>query len=126
MEFPPRLAKADQRWRHQRKQQAVRLRSGRSVSDPLFPRCSINLYDRPARVTAFREINRVVGPTDEISGFTNETADYRSDDTFLYNASWRFLDPENLGTWTGSALARGGVLEQRLVVRAEDPPAEGP
>ena len=49
---------------------------------------------------ASSEIDRVTGPTNEIKSFAKETADCRGDDTFLYNASWRFLEPE---TWAPSS-----------------------
>jgi hypothetical protein len=32
---------------------------------------------------ASSELDRVIGPTNEINGFAKETADYRGDDTFL-------------------------------------------
>jgi endonuclease/exonuclease/phosphatase family metal-dependent hydrolase len=48
---------------------------------------------------ASSELDRVTGPTNAITRFRAEAADYRSDDTFLYNASWKFLGPENTGTF---------------------------
>jgi endonuclease/exonuclease/phosphatase family metal-dependent hydrolase len=45
------------------------------------------------------ELDRVTGPTNEIKGFAAEAIGYRGDDCFLYNACWRFLAPENTGTY---------------------------
>jgi endonuclease/exonuclease/phosphatase family metal-dependent hydrolase len=47
---------------------------------------------------ASSELDRVTGPTNEIKAFAKEAIDYRGDDTFLFNASWKFLAPENTGT----------------------------
>jgi endonuclease/exonuclease/phosphatase family protein len=64
-----------------------------------------DLNDEPAdrslveHLQASSEIDRVTGPTNAIKGFANEAADYRNDDCFLYNACWRFLAPENTGTY---------------------------
>jgi hypothetical protein len=65
---------------------------------------------------ASSELDRVVGTTNEIKDFKKETADYRSDDTFLYNACWRFLDPENLGTFYISSTPAGEVFANRYQV----------
>jgi endonuclease/exonuclease/phosphatase family protein len=64
-----------------------------------------DLNDEPAdrsvveHLQASSEVDRVTGPTNEIKRFAKEAVDYRGDDTFLYNASWRFLAPENTGTY---------------------------
>jgi endonuclease/exonuclease/phosphatase family metal-dependent hydrolase len=65
---------------------------------------------------ASSELDRVTGPTNDIDGFKQETADYRGDDTFLYNASWRFLEPENLGTFFISSTPAGEVFANRYQV----------
>lgn len=65
---------------------------------------------------ASSELDRVTGPTNEIKGFVKETADYRGDDTFLYNASWRFLQAENLGTFFITSTAAGEVFPNRYQV----------
>lgn len=65
---------------------------------------------------ASSELNRVTGPTNEIKAFEKETADYRGDDTFLYNASWRFLEPENLGTFFITSTPAGEVFPNRYQV----------
>jgi Endonuclease/Exonuclease/phosphatase family len=48
---------------------------------------------------ASSELDQVVGPTNQITRFETEVATYRSDDTWLYNACWIFLAPENLATF---------------------------
>jgi endonuclease/exonuclease/phosphatase family metal-dependent hydrolase len=45
------------------------------------------------------ELDRVIGRTNAITAFKAEAIDYRGDDCFLYNASWRFLAPENTGSF---------------------------
>jgi hypothetical protein len=65
---------------------------------------------------ASSELDRVVGPTNDITGFKPETADYRGDETFLYNASWRFLEPENTGSFFISATPAGEVFANRYQV----------
>jgi hypothetical protein len=65
---------------------------------------------------ASSELDRVIGPTNDINGFAKETAAYRSDDTFLFNASWRFLDPENLGTFFITSTLAGEVFPNRYQV----------
>jgi hypothetical protein len=45
------------------------------------------------------ERDRVVGPTNAIKAFRADVIDYRGDDCFLYNTGWRFLAPENTGTF---------------------------
>jgi hypothetical protein len=64
-----------------------------------------DLNDEPAdrslveHLQASSELDRVTGPMNEIKGFAAEAINYRGDDAFLYNASWRFLAPENTGTY---------------------------
>jgi endonuclease/exonuclease/phosphatase family metal-dependent hydrolase len=65
---------------------------------------------------ASSELDRVLGPTNDITAFQKETADYRGDDTFLYNASWRFLEPENLGTFFITSTPAGEVFPNRYQV----------
>jgi hypothetical protein len=72
---------------------------------------------------ASSELDRVLGPTNDIDRFEAETADYRGGDIFLYNACWRFLAPENLGSFISSTAAgeifanRYQVLDQLIVTR---------
>jgi hypothetical protein len=64
-----------------------------------------DLNDEPAdrslveHLQASSERDRVAGPTNAIKAFKAEAIDYRGDDCFLYNASWKFLAPENTGTY---------------------------
>jgi hypothetical protein len=64
-----------------------------------------DLNDEPAdrslveHLQTSSELDRVTGPTNAIKEFKTEASDYRGDDCFLYNASWRFLGPENTGTY---------------------------
>jgi hypothetical protein len=64
-----------------------------------------DLNDEPAdrslveHLQASSELDRVTGPTNEIKAFAAEAINYRGDDAFLYNASWRFLAPENTGSY---------------------------
>ena len=65
---------------------------------------------------ASSELDRVVGRTNEIKSFKNEIADYRGDDTFLYNASWRLLEPENTSTFFITSSPAGEVFPNRYQV----------
>jgi Endonuclease/Exonuclease/phosphatase family len=65
---------------------------------------------------ASSELDRVVGPTNDIDRFEQETADYRGGDTFLHNASWRFLEPENIGTFFIASTPAGEVFANRYQV----------
>ncbi len=79
---------------------------------------------------ASSELDRVTGPSNDIDGFRAQTADYRETDAFLYNPCWRFLAPENVGTFfisstpVGEAFAnRYQVLDQLVVSRGLLKPA---
>jgi hypothetical protein len=79
---------------------------------------------------ASSELDRVTGPTNDIDGFRAQTADYRETNAFLYNPCWRFLAPENVGTFfisstpVGEAFAnRYQVLDQLVVSRGLLKPA---
>jgi hypothetical protein len=65
---------------------------------------------------ASSELDRVLGPTNDIDRFEAETADYRGGDIFLYNACWRFLAPENLGSFFISSTAAGEIFANRYQV----------
>jgi hypothetical protein len=64
-----------------------------------------DLNDEPSdrslveHLQASSEIDRVTGTTNAIDKFKPDAIDYRGDDLFLYNASWKFLAPENTGTY---------------------------
>ncbi len=88
-----------------------------------------DLNDEPSdrslveNLRASSELDRVVGPTNEIKGFAGEVRDYRADDTFLFNASWKFLAGGNTGTYFIDATRdetfanRYQVLDQMIVTR---------
>lgn len=65
---------------------------------------------------ASSELERVTGPTNDIDGFRAQTADYRATDAFLYNPCWRFLAPENLGSFFISSTPAGEVFANRYQV----------
>jgi hypothetical protein len=65
---------------------------------------------------ASSELDRVIGPTNDIDRFEADAATYRNGDTFLYNASWKFLAPENVGTFFISSTASGEVFANRYQV----------
>jgi hypothetical protein len=65
---------------------------------------------------ASSERDRVVGETNDIDGFREETADYRGQDVFLYNPMWRFLHEENVGTYFIDRLRSGEKFANRYQV----------
>lgn len=65
---------------------------------------------------ASSELDRVIGPTNTITRFDAEVATYRSDDTWLYNACWKFLAPENLGTFFIESTGSGEHFANRYQV----------
>jgi endonuclease/exonuclease/phosphatase family metal-dependent hydrolase len=65
---------------------------------------------------ASSELDRVIGPTNDIEGFRAQTADYRETDAFLFNPCWRFLAPENLGSFFISSTPAGEVFANRYQV----------
>ncbi|MFC7081197.1 endonuclease/exonuclease/phosphatase family protein [Halorussus caseinilyticus] len=65
---------------------------------------------------ASSERDRVVGETNDIDGFRDETADYRGQDVFLYNPMWRFLHEENVGTYFIDRLRSGEKFANRYQV----------
>ena len=94
-----------------------------------------DLNDEPAdrslveHLQASSEFDRVTGPTNEIKAFAAEALNYRRDDTFLYNPSWRFLAPESTGTYYIASTPdetfanRYQVLDQLIVSRGLLDPA---
>jgi endonuclease/exonuclease/phosphatase family metal-dependent hydrolase len=72
-------------------------------------------FDRSvvSHLQASSERDRVVGPTNDIDKFENEASTYRNDDTFLYNASWKFLEPENVGTFFLDSTSQGEAFANR-------------
>jgi endonuclease/exonuclease/phosphatase family metal-dependent hydrolase len=65
---------------------------------------------------ASSEIDRVVGDTNAIRRFEAETADYTGGNIFVYNASWKFLVPENVGTFFIMSTPSGEVFANRYQV----------
>ncbi len=65
---------------------------------------------------ASSELDRVVGATNQITKFETEVATYRGDDTRLYNACWKFLAPENQGTFFIESTASGEHFANRYQV----------
>jgi hypothetical protein len=65
---------------------------------------------------ASSELDRVAGETNDIDAFEGETADYRGGDIFLYNPCWKFLPPQNLGTFFIGSTAAGEAFANRYQV----------
>jgi len=65
---------------------------------------------------ASNELDRVKGETNDIDGFKPETGDYRSQDVFLYNATWKFLPQQNVGTYFIDRLRSGEKFANRYQV----------
>ncbi len=83
--------------------------------------CNRSVVDH---LRASSEIDRVRGETNDIDKFKDETADYRSQDVFLYNAMWKFFHQENVGTYfmdqsriDGKFANRYQILDQIVVSR---------
>ncbi len=73
---------------------------------------------------ASNDLDRVVGKTNDIDGFKSETANYRAEEVFLFNATWKFLPKQNLGTYFLGSLVTGEkpvnryqILDQLVVSR---------
>jgi hypothetical protein len=65
---------------------------------------------------ASNDLDRVIGKTNDIDGFKKETADYRKQDVFLYNATWKFLSQKNVGTYFMDGLKSGEKFTNRYQV----------
>ncbi len=65
---------------------------------------------------ASSELDRVIGKTNDIDKFEKQTADYTGGDIFLYNASWKFLAPQDVGTFFIASTASGEVFPNRYQV----------
>ncbi len=66
---------------------------------------------------ASNDLDRVVGPTNDIDGFEDETAKYRGQDVFLFNATWKFFPQKNVGTYfIDSARGRGKFTNRYQVL----------
>jgi endonuclease/exonuclease/phosphatase family metal-dependent hydrolase len=75
-------------------------------------------FDRSVvdHLQASSEQDRVVGSTNDIDRFEKEPADYTGGDIFLYNACWKFLDPENTGTFFLASTRQGEAFANRYQV----------
>ncbi len=65
---------------------------------------------------ASHDLDRVIGATNDIDGFEDVTADYRRQDVFLYNASWKFLPQKKTGTYFIDGLRSGEKFPNRYQV----------
>ncbi len=73
---------------------------------------------------ASNDLDRVIGRTNDINRFERETADYRGSDVFLFNATWKFLPEQHVGTYFLDRLETGQkfvnryqILDQLVVSR---------
>ena len=66
-----------------------------------------------ANLTASHEQERVTGKTNDISKFEKETADYREQQMFLYNAVWKLLTLTNTGSFFIDRLPDGEAFANR-------------
>ncbi len=62
---------------------------------------------------ASHDLDHVQGVTNDIGGFKNETADYRAQDVFLYNAVWPFIAQPNTGTFFIDRVRGGEIFTNR-------------
>lgn len=65
---------------------------------------------------ASHELERVVGETNDIDRFKPETGDYRAQEVFLYNTTWKFLPQQNMGTYFLDTLSTGEKFTNRYQV----------
>lgn len=65
---------------------------------------------------ASNDLDRVIGKTNDIDGFKKETGDYRAQDVFLFNATWKFLPQQKVGTYFLDRAGRGPKLANRYQV----------
>lgn len=81
-----------------------------------------DLNDEPSdrsvvdHLRASNDLDRVVGETNDIDGFKRETADYRGQEVFLFNATWKFLPQQKVGTYFMDGLRSGEKFANRYQV----------
>jgi endonuclease/exonuclease/phosphatase family metal-dependent hydrolase len=81
-----------------------------------------DLNDEPSdrsvvdHLRASHDLDRVIGETNDIDGFEEETADYRGQEVFLFNATWKFLPQQKVGTYFLDSLSSGEKLANRYQV----------
>jgi endonuclease/exonuclease/phosphatase family metal-dependent hydrolase len=75
-------------------------------------------YDRSVleHLKASRELERVLGETNDIDAFKKETADYRAQDVFLFNPMWKFTSQQNMGTFFLDSTASGERMSNRFAL----------
>jgi len=81
-----------------------------------------DLNDEPSdrsvvdHLRASNDLDRVIGRTNDIDGFETETADYRGQEVFLFNTTWKFLPQQQVGTYFLDALSSGEKFANRYQV----------
>ena len=81
-----------------------------------------DLNDEPSdrslvdHLRASNDLDRVIGRTNDIDGFETETADYRGQEVFLFNTTWKFLPQQQVGTYFLDALRSGEKFANRYQV----------
>jgi hypothetical protein len=81
-----------------------------------------DLNDEPSdrsvvdHLRASNDLDRVIGRTNDIDGFETQTADYRGQEVFLFNATWKFLPQQKVGTYFLDALRSGEKFANRYQV----------
>ncbi len=81
-----------------------------------------DLNDQPGdrsvveHLKATNELDRVLGKTNDIDGFKDETAKYREQPVFLYNAAWKLLPPQDKGTYFIDSTRTTGKVTNRFLV----------
>ncbi|MFQ5398031.1 MAG: hypothetical protein ACE5E7_00370 [Anaerolineae bacterium] len=75
-------------------------------------------FDRSVvdHLRAGNDLDRVVGRTNDIDSFRKETADYRAQEVFLYNATWKFLPQQKVGTYFLDSLSSGEKFANRYQI----------
>jgi len=81
-----------------------------------------DLNDEPSdrslvdHLRASNDLDRVVGRTNDIDGFETETTDYRAQEVFLFNTTWKFLPQQQVGTDFLDGLRSGEKFTNRYQV----------
>jgi endonuclease/exonuclease/phosphatase family metal-dependent hydrolase len=69
-----------------------------------------------AHLKASRELDRVIGETNDIGAFKKETADYRAQEVFLFNPMWKFAAQQDAGTYFLDSSSSGGKMANRYAL----------
>lgn len=67
-------------------------------------------------LNATGDLDRVIGKTNDISKFDKETSDYRERGIFLYNASYKFISTDGVGTFFMDGTMDGEKFSRRYQV----------